>query len=146
VRIAVDIDGTVSDVNWRISRIPNWDYFYEGIPNDSPIAQGVALVQALRLAGNSIAWTTGRPERTRDMTSRWLQKHDLLVELDPLYMRSDNDHRPNVIQKVEMYLKLLPDLILEDNEDIADALVTKGLFVVQFKNGVTHDIFSGEIH
>jgi hypothetical protein len=44
------------------------------------------------LVDHDVIYLTGRPERTRRLTERWLARHDLPT--GPLLMRADDDDRP----------------------------------------------------
>lgn len=93
--IVVDIDGVVADVSHRLHlldrRPRRWDDFFAASAEDPPLSEGVALVTELP-AGHALCWLTGRPERNRAVTEKWLLRHGMPDR--PLLMRADRDHRP----------------------------------------------------
>jgi hypothetical protein len=94
-----DIDGTLAI---KGERGPfDWDRVGEDTPN-KPV---VRVVQAMRRAGHSFLFISGRMEQCRGATIDWLQR---FVTLEPLYpgdllMRADGDFRPDDVVKKEMY-------------------------------------------
>ena len=102
-----DIDGVVADVRHRLvhvrSKPKDWDAFFAAAPEDPPHEEGLAL--ARRLAeDHELVFLTGRPERTREDTVAWLERHGLGGHR--LIMRSERDRRPAAQVKV----RLLRDL------------------------------------
>ena len=91
----VDIDGVVADVRHRLkyvdSRPKDWDAFFTAARDDPPLAEGIARVIEL-LADHEVVFLTGRPERCRADTERWLTKHGIGGRC--VIMRRAGDHRP----------------------------------------------------
>ena len=96
----IDVDGVVADVRHRLrflrARPSDWEAFFNAADVDPPIDEGVALVRRLA-QDHDVVWLTGRPERSRAITVRWLQDLDLPV--DNVRMRPDTDRRPARIFK-----------------------------------------------
>jgi len=91
----VDLDGVLADVRHRLHHLEgrkDWDAFFAGIPDDPPLAEGFAVVERLLADGHEIVLVTGRPERTRADTERWLARHAL--PRVRVIMRRDGDRRP----------------------------------------------------
>jgi hypothetical protein len=91
----VDLDGVLADVRHRLhhlERTPkDWDAFFAAAGADSPLAEGFAVVR--ELAGRyQIVYLSGRPERLRAATSRWLDRHD--APSGELVLRRNGDRRP----------------------------------------------------
>jgi phosphoglycolate phosphatase-like HAD superfamily hydrolase len=103
----VDIDGVVADVRHRLhhleSRPKNWDGFFADAGADPPHEEGVALVVKLA-AEHDIVFLTGRPNRLRSVTQKWLDEQGLGGH--GLVMRSHRDFRPAARAKVELLREL----------------------------------------
>lgn len=106
----VDIDGTIADLSHRkhfIERNPKeWDHFYDEWEFDKPIIQVISLIRIIGFRtfhedDLEIVYVTGRPERIRDETSRFLMRHGL--PNGTMLMREDGDHRSDEIVKKELY-------------------------------------------
>jgi phosphoglycolate phosphatase-like HAD superfamily hydrolase len=91
----LDIDGVLADVRHRLhhleARPQRWERFFQAAGRDPVLEEGA---QRLRnaLVDHDVIYLTGRPERTRRLTERWLARHDLPT--GPLLMRADDDDRP----------------------------------------------------
>jgi hypothetical protein len=103
----VDIDGVVADVRHRLRHVTrhpkDWDAFFAAAEQDPPHDEGVAVVHRLA-RGHEVVFLTGRPERLRDDTSRWLRRHGL--DGHRLLMRPEGDRSPAALVK----RRLLDDL------------------------------------
>jgi phosphoglycolate phosphatase-like HAD superfamily hydrolase len=131
VSIAVfDIDGVVADVRHRVHHVEpprrNWMRFFELAAADPPSPEGVEW--ALRAAENhEIVWLTGRPERLRTVTQRWLVAQGLPA--GELVMRPERDYRPARRYKVEA-LRALADrdivVFVDDDPDVIRAAAAAG--------------------
>lgn len=91
----LDIDGVLADVRHRLHHLErrprDWDAFFAAAAHDELLAEGAAL--AHRLAPrHEVLYLTGRPERIRGVTGRWLVQHRL--PRGRLLMRPDRDRRP----------------------------------------------------
>ena len=90
-----DIDGVLADVRHRLhhlqSRPQRWNRFFEAADRDPLLADGAARLDAA-MVDHEVLYLTGRPERNRRLTERWLARHGLPT--GPLLMRPDDDHRP----------------------------------------------------
>jgi hypothetical protein len=126
-----DIDGVVADVRHRLhfldSRPKDWSGFFAAAGADTPLAEGVALArEALRTY--DLAWLTGRPERLRAVTERWLA--DLDLPSTPLVMRRDRDFRPARLAKRDELRRLAAGrdvaMVVDDDPDVIEALAAEG--------------------
>lgn len=103
----VDIDGTLANAEHRLHHIQkkpkDWDAFFEGCSNDAPFPHMQFLICNMALTAY-IIFMSGRPERTRDATEKWLRRHGFKYDLSPtvLYMRADGDRRDDSIVKFEL--------------------------------------------
>ena len=112
--IICDIDGTIADCSHRVPLIPDWDAFNGLMAEDEPILPVVNLIlraaippatEAVMSAypflcnpPRRLAFLTGRPERYRPVTARWLLDHCNLAEHDDydLIMRPDENYDSDV--------------------------------------------------
>lgn len=144
--IIIDIDGTLSDPEHRLELIrdrdpPQWDAFYDAAENDPALNVLCDLVQQLMGEANRIVFVTGRVERIRKPTDKWLCHHLDCVTTDYLMMmRRDGDHRKDDIVKAEMLMSLRqlgfnPVMAIEDRARIAEMYRTEGLVVLQCAKG-----------
>jgi hypothetical protein len=125
--IIFDIDGTVANYHHRQEHIqqdfPDWDAFFAASGIDEPLPDGVALALD-HVSDGDLLWLTGRPERYRDLTTRWLHKHRLPAR--HLHMRPDDDLRPAVVFKAERVQQLATKrrvaLIVDDDDLVVHAL------------------------
>ncbi|MCK9898730.1 hypothetical protein MXD63_01355 [Frankia sp. Cpl3] len=96
----IDVDGVVADVRHRLRFLRvhpgDWDAFFAAADIDPPLAEGVELVRTLA-RDHDVIWLTGRPERSRPATVRWLREQGLPV--GEVRMRPDDDRQPARIFK-----------------------------------------------
>jgi uncharacterized HAD superfamily protein len=118
----LDIDATLSDVRHRLQHVEqrpkNWNAFFAAAKDDAPLADGLLVAKKLATE-HEIVYLTGRPERIRRDTQRWLERHGLPE--GKLLMRRDSDRRPSVTMKLYQLRKLSeqrPVAVLVD-DDIA---------------------------
>jgi phosphoglycolate phosphatase-like HAD superfamily hydrolase len=126
-----DIDGVVADVRHRLhfveKRPKDWDAFFAAAGKDTPLPEGVALARQF-LATHDLVWLTGRPERLRTSTTRWLAAVDLPTS--PLVMRRNRDFRPARQSKLEEVRRLAEGrtvaLVVDDDPDVTAVLAADG--------------------
>lgn len=134
--IIVDIDGTIADNMHRQSVLEaepkNWDAFFMECHLDLPIEPIVEIVQILE-KHHTVLIVTGRSEKYRELTKLWLQKHKIIY--DELYMRPENDYRPDHEIKEEILLKIRetydPILAIDDRQQVVDMWRRNGLICLQ---------------
>ena len=119
----VDLDGVVADVRHRLPfldrRPKDWDGFFAAAVDDPVLAEGGAVVAELVARGHEVVWLTGRPERCRADTVRWLSRHGLPD--GPLYMRGNRDRRPareTKLEKVRELARRRPVAVVVDDDDL----------------------------
>lgn len=99
----VDIDGVLADVRHRLHHVTgspkNWPAFFAAAAEDTLLAEGEDAVRRLAEVYD-VVYLSGRPERLRGVTERWLAEHDL--PQGPLLLRPLDDYRPSSILKVEV--------------------------------------------
>jgi phosphoglycolate phosphatase-like HAD superfamily hydrolase len=119
-----DIDGVLADVSHRLhhlrARPQRWERFFQTADRDPLLTEGAERLRAA-LVDHDVLYLTGRPERTRRLTERWLARHDL--PSGPLVMRDDDDYRPARFMKREVLRGLAVDRDVESVLDDDPAVV-----------------------
>jgi hypothetical protein len=129
--VVLDIDGVLADVRHRLHYLDqkpkNWEAFFSAANNDGLLEVGAdfAITAA---ASHQIVYLTGRPERLRAETTRWLQSNGLPP--GPLLMRMDGDRRPAVQTKLQqlrrLRAKIRVELVVDDDPIVIDAVAAAG--------------------
>lgn len=146
--IVFDIDGTLADCSQRLHHIqkspPDWDAFFAETDKDEPIVEMCTLAFALQDARAPILFCTGRPEKTREATVRWLADRGLMPNHEDagrcLFMRKDGDHRPDDVVKAELLVEMRdegyePIMVFEDRKRVVDMWRAKGIRCCQVAPG-----------
>jgi hypothetical protein len=138
--VIFDIDGTLADVSERIHHVrrkpKNWGAFFEGMAQDKAIRAMVRLCNVLYDADIRIVLCTGRAERYRKETLRWLAREG--VRYHELRMRRDGDRRSDTIAKREMLAGLDRSRILfvvEDRDRVVEMWRAEGFVCLQCAPG-----------
>lgn len=132
----IDIDGVVADVRHRLrfveSRPKDWDAFFAAATDDPILEEGVGRVLQLA-ADHDVVFVTGRPERCRRDTQRWLSAAG--IGEWPVIMRRNGDRRPARLTKldeVRTLAKTAPvGLVVDDDPDVCSVLAAAGFAVEQ---------------
>jgi hypothetical protein len=140
--ILCDLDGTVADNSHRQGFLQagkkDWDSFYNPdlIWADEPIEKALEVLPKLIIKTMpNFFFLTGRPERTRQVTDAWIEKHVGVKTRMPgpvqpapisdahrpqLVMRKDGDHRAANVYKEDLcrflYDHARPILFIDDDE------------------------------
>ena len=140
-----DIDGTLSDITHRLKYIKNtpkdWKLFFENIGKDKPKFDVINTLHQLRgdmYDGYKIVLATGRHEKYREVTKKWLSDNNVFY--DDLFMRKDDDFREDSIIKEEMYhekIKPRYDIIgvFDDRTRVVEMWRRIGLTCFQVQKG-----------
>ena len=138
--VIFDIDGTLADVSERLHHIKkkpkDWDAFFRGIPQDKAIRSMVRLCNILYASGIKILLCTGRREKDRAETVKWLSQQG--VNYHELILRPDGDRRSDVVVKREMLAGLDRSKILfvvEDRNGVVEMWRSEGLVCLQCAPG-----------
>jgi hypothetical protein len=132
MKIVVDLDGTLCDSKHREQHAQNgeWDRFHEGLSEDLPNHDVIALLDVIESSFMSVQviGCTGRNERFRTLTQKWLAKYN--VSMDVLLMRPDGDYRSDQELKPTMLANFLDckedricdeiAFILEDRDKVVE--------------------------
>lgn len=126
-----DIDGVLADVRHRLhhleARPQRWERFFRAADRDPLLPEGAERLHAA-LVDHDVLYLTGRPERTRRLTQRWLARHDLPTS--PLVMRDDDDHRParylkrDVLRRIAAHREVTS--MLDDDPGVVAVLEADG--------------------
>ena len=159
--VICDIDGTIMNVEDRLAlaiknkrpedKRMNWDVFLDPKvmeAEDRPNWDVVFLIKKLMSTGSTILFTSARNERHRDVTMRQLaQGCNINMRISPysnkgnrLYLRDDDDFRPDDITKKEIFERVLtdgfrPQLAFDDRDQVVSMWRGMGLPCFQVREG-----------
>lgn len=134
----IDVDGTVADLLHRLhfirGIIRDYEQFEAGVSDDLPVEPVIEIVRALYRAGYAILFTSGRAERLRAATTGWLKHYD--IPYTELYMRADDDKRPDHIVKNQILQGIEADGyevvgVIDDRQSVVDMWREEGLTCLQ---------------
>ncbi len=132
----LDIDATLSDTSKRVhflnKKPKDWDSFFAGAKDDAVLDEGLAV--ATQLAdGHDIVYLTGRPERLRRDTVKWLKDNGFPE--GQLFMRRNNDRRPSATMKLYRLDQLKADrpvaILVDDDVKVCAAAEKAGYTVLR---------------
>jgi len=102
-----DIDGTLTFRSDELDADPTRRgiHDYDRVSEDLYHPDVFNTVGALQQAGAKIIFVSGRPGSCREDTEAWLNAPGILVcdDVNPLYMRTTGDRRPDTIVKREIF-------------------------------------------
>jgi len=138
--VIFDLDGTLSDCMHRRHFVSDgahdWDNFYEACDQDKPIWSIINLLNLLRGFGYKIYIFSGRSDKVREKTEKWLADHS--VVFDFLKMRSDGDYTADDKLK-ESWLKDIDKkeiyMVFDDRTRVVEMWRKNGLKCLQVSNG-----------
>ncbi len=117
--ILVDIDGTAAKIH---DRSP---FDWSNVGRDKPNTPVLNVVRAMRAAGYSVVFLSGRDSAARAETVRWLHRHLGWSEGPDyaLFMRAANDMRKDSIIKRELFDahirgQYFVELVLDDRDQV----------------------------
>lgn len=103
-----DVDGTLANVDSYLHYIRgsnrDYDAFHEASIDALPNMQVIEMLNDSVRDGYSILVVTSRKEKYRALTSMWLAKNN--IRSHALFMRSDNDNRPDYETKKDILDKI----------------------------------------
>jgi phosphoglycolate phosphatase-like HAD superfamily hydrolase len=131
----LDIDATLSDTSERIHflerRPKDWDSFFARAKEDAVLDEGLAVATTLA-ADHEIVYLTGRPERLRRDTLKWLKDNGFPD--GKVYMRGNTDRRPSVTMKLGRLQRLAEDrpvaVLVDDDVKVCAAAEKAGYTVM----------------
>lgn len=139
--IVVDLDGTLCNSGHRehLAVAGHWDDFHALLRDDEPWPDVLWLLENVPQA--TLIGLTGRNERYRPATLKWLEKYD--IWFDVLLMRPDDNYQSDHELKPKMLDVWLDELgfshadvlfILEDRERVTEAFRNLGHNVWQVRS------------
>lgn len=142
--ILFDLDGTLADLTHRLPFIQqppkNWNAFFDAVYGDEPIVPMVSMLRLLREL-SSVGICSGRPERCRADTERWLlDKADIGLTLPKMWMRKDGDFRADDIVKREVLESIraegwMPWFVFDDRSRVVKMWRDEGILCAQVAEG-----------
>jgi hypothetical protein len=131
----IDIDGVVADVRHRLHHVTgrpkNWRAFFDLAADDGLLPEGEETVRKLAEV-YGVVYLSGRPERLRTVTQRWLEQHELPP--GPLMLRPYDDYRPSRLYKVEALRTIAESstvvVLVDDDPRVLDAAREAGFDVL----------------
>ncbi|MCK1797255.1 hypothetical protein MTQ01_14735 [Streptomyces sp. XM4193] len=131
-----DLDGTLCDTRHRLhfleSRPKDWAAFFRAARQDPPLPEGVRLAREWARECE-LGYVTGRPERCRRDTERWLAEQGLPA--GELWMRENRDFRPARVAKLVLLRSLAERrrvrVVVDDDVRVCEAYEEAGFTVVR---------------
>lgn len=145
IKLAVifDLDGTLADITNRRNALAlaqgNWDIFFSSMDRDPPKTPIVNLYHILAASQKyTMIIVTGRPERYRNITTDWLNSKE--IDYNYLFMRKDNDRRPDNLIKKEILEKIKSegfyiDFAVDDRNSVVGMWRENGVTCLQCAEG-----------
>lgn len=103
-----DVDGTLANIDPYLHHIRgsnrDYDAFHEASIDALPNVNVLEMLNNSVSDGHSILVVTSRKEKYRGLTSMWLAKNN--IRSHGLFMRADNDNRPDYEAKKDMLDKI----------------------------------------
>lgn len=133
--VIVDLDGTLAhNVSGR-----HWYALDDSYMSDEVDESVQFVVESFINKGYTVIFMSGRDERTRDVTEKWLREK-AGFEPTHLFMRPAHDSRTDSIVKIELFDKHLRDsynvvLSIDDRKQVVAAWRELGLRVWQVAEG-----------
>lgn len=117
--IVFDLDGTLSDHRNRLHHVlgTEKDYraYYDKCDEDLPLYPTITIFRSLVAAEHHVEIWTGRTDRVRDKTLKWLYDADI-AHAHLTRMRREGDFTPDYILKGQWLNEepIRPDMVFED--------------------------------
>ncbi len=127
--VIFDIDGTLSHANGKRGYF-DWDF----VDRDDLDEIVKKTYELYKNAGYTILVVTGRDDKAREATERWLEFYGIVH--DGLYMRTADDYRKDNTVKKEIYDNHIKDrynihIVFDDRQKVVDMWRSLGLKVFQ---------------
>lgn len=146
--VIFDIDGVLARISKNEDGTPKRGYRdYDKVDLDEPIKEVFGFIEYYLADGcNKIIFITGRKQLCTDKTKKWILKRfnkisDIMKSDDfddhfKLFMRPDNDHRPAVKLKKEIYetkIKGNYDVVIafDDDPEVCKMYKEQGILTLQ---------------
>ncbi len=140
--IIFDLDGTLVDITQRLHFIEgekkDWNSFFDACDKDL-VKQKMKELCLVLYNSYTIYIVTGRPERIRNKTEKFLNENNIFFH--KLLMRKDGDHRKDYFVKKRIYDKFSEEekdgicFVFEDRKTVVDMWRSLGLICFQVADG-----------
>lgn len=139
--LIVDLDGTLADIRVRLKHLEgkkkDWKSFNKSIETDE-LHEWCRQILLRFSDDHKIIIVSGRVDDLLAETKKWLEKFE--IPYDHIYLRPDNDHRPDTTVKREIFNQHIRDkfeivFVLEDRQKVVDMWRSEGLTVLQCAPG-----------
>lgn len=134
--VVIDLDGTLSDLTHRLKFLEqkpkDWDGFFGNVLGDDENYWCAVLMECLA-ARYEIVIVSGRPERTREDTIKWLDQHSVVYN-ELVLVRKDGDRAPDDLLKEQWLQKYGPENIIfavDDRQRVVDMWRRNGVICLQ---------------
>jgi hypothetical protein len=134
--VLFDVDHTVSAADRRVPLMGQWDLYHTDSANDECYPEMIHLIKSLGEAGWYTIGFTARPALYKPLTLEWLKRQGIVP--DEMLMRIDNDWRPSVEMKLELFKARFPNpedwgsiILIEDHPDISEAFAALNITVLR---------------
>jgi predicted kinase len=143
--VICDIDGTLADIGDRrkfVEQEPkDWKKFYGSMNRDKLRKKVLDKVLKLEEKGYEIFLVSGRPENHREVTEMWLEiKCKGYIFHKALFMRPEDDHRPDTEIKKEIYDRYFKNYqvykVFDDRPSVIRMWKEQGLDVIDVGDGI----------
>lgn len=131
----VDVDGTLA---LPTQRSP---YDWRRAGDDLPNIPVIITIQSLAMhpSVDSILAISGREEKARTITEQWLSRFD--IPCQELFMRANDDYRPDEIIKEEIYANQIRNrfdvaAVIDDRDRVVRMWRRNGLVCFQVDDGI----------
>ena len=137
-----DLDSTLANCDSRrhylLQEPQDWDGWYREVSEDLPNHDIIQFTKIARILGFKIFVCTGRLEKAREASERWLRKNE--VQFDGLYMRPADDFREDELVKKDMLDDIIengnvPTLVFEDRDRVVKMWRDNGIRCLQVDYG-----------
>lgn len=139
--IIVDLDGTLCNIEHRISFVQkgDWKTFFKKMDQDTVNEWCKEIIKRFYKPGEmEILLVTGRPADYERPTKEWLKLHG--IPYTKLMMRKKGDFRSDFLIKEEIYLSEIKPFydiffVVDDRKQVVDMWRAHGLTVLQCDEG-----------
>ena len=145
--VLCDIDGTIADITHRLHFVKpgkghkkDWKGFFESMDEDEVREDVKTEIMKLFNEGKTIIFMSGRPEKYREFTQRWLARNFLNIYYT-IIMRKSTDKRQDDETKRDLFNEYFPDksvihVVYDDRPRVLRVWKEMGLNVVDVGKGV----------
>ena len=134
--VIVDLDGTLCLNEHRqhfLEETPkNWDGFFKAASRDKVNPAIKRIIDDLTITGVRVVFMTGRSDKYRALTERWLTRNAGVNGTQSPYMRDKDDFRSDTVVKPELLAKFMKNADVKP-EQILFMLEDRGSMVKKWR-------------